>query len=677
MSEAPIWSPSPVRVASTNLRRFEAFAGFAPPEDPGADTYERLWRWSVEHPEEFWAALWRFTGVVAEPREGGDPWEAVLVGGDRMAPPDPLRGPRWFTGTRLNFAENLLRYRDGHPALVSWNELGRRDALSYAELARATARVARGLRQAGVGPGDRVVGWLPNVPETVIAMLATTSIGAIWSSCSPDFGVQGVVDRFGQIGPKVFFCADGYRYAGRTIDCLGRAEAILAQLPGVREVVVVPHLVASPIASAIVGLEGRRRGARWWPDFLGPDDDPPLEFARLPFDHPVCIMYSSGTTGLPKCLVHGAGGTLLQHLKELVLHTDVRRGDRVFYFTTCGWMMWNWLVSTLATGAAVLLYDGAPLAPEADVLWDMADSERVSVFGTSARYIALMEKQGLSPARSHRLPALRTILSTGSPLSPAGFDYVYRDVKSDVQLASISGGTDIISCFALGNPLGPVWRGELQARGLGMAVDVFDEAGRSVRSQPGDLVCTRPFPSMPVAFWNDDGGRKYRAAYFERFEGAWTHGDWAELTEHGGLVIHGRSDATLNPGGVRIGTAELYREVERLPEVLESVAVGQEVTTGGEADVRIILFVRMRPGQELDDATRERLRQAIRSNLSPHHVPRLILEVPDIPRTVSGKISEVAVRETIHGRPVRNVEALANPEALEHYKSLEALHAGV
>ncbi|HJS46649.1 MAG TPA: acetoacetate--CoA ligase, partial [Gemmatimonadales bacterium] len=533
---------------------------------------------------------------------------------------------------------------------------------------RLVARAARGLRAAGVGPGSRVAGWLPNVPEAVVAMLATASLGATWSSTSPDFGVQGVLDRFGQFEPSVLLCADGYRYAGKAIDCLGRAEAIVASLPTLREVVVVPSLVASPIASAIVGLGRPGRGARWWPDFLGPDDAPLLEFARLPFDHPLYVMYSSGTTGLPKCLVHGAGGTLLQHLKELALHADLGPEDRIFYFTTCGWMMWNWMVSSLAVGATVVLYDGAPLAPEPGILWDLAERERLTVFGTSAKYLALAEKQGLRPAETHRLPALRTILSTGSPLAPAGFDYVYRDVKHDVQLASISGGTDLISCFALGQPFGPVRRGELQARGLGMAVEIFDEAGESVVGQPGDLVCTRPFPSMPVAFGADPGGGRYRAAYFERFPGVWTHGDWAELTPEGGLVIYGRSDATLNPGGVRIGTAELYREVERLPEVLESVAVGQEVEDEGEADVRIVLFVRLRPGPALDDALRDRIRSAIRRALSAHHVPRAIVEVPDIPRTLSGKISEIAVREALHGRPVRNLDALANPEALEHFR---------
>jgi acetoacetyl-CoA synthetase len=508
------------------------------------------------------------------------------------------------------------------------------------------------------------------VPETVIAMLAAASLGAVWSSCSPDFGVQGVLDRFGQFEPSVLICADGYRYGGKSIDCLDRAEAIVAALPGVRLVVVVPLLVGSPLASAIVGLGGGRRVARWWPDFLGPDNGPPLEFARLPFDHPLYVMYSSGTTGLPKCLVHGAGGTLLQHLKELVLHTDLGPEDRIFYFTTCGWMMWNWMVSGLAAGATVVLYDGAPLAPKPDGLWDMAQAERLTVFGTSAKYLALAEKQGVRPAHTHRLPALRTILSTGSPLAPAGYEYVHRDVKADVQLASISGGTDIISCFALGNPLGPVRAGELQVRGLGMAVDVLDEAGRSLRGRPGDLVCTRPFPSMPVRFGNDPDGDRYRAAYFDRFPGVWTHGDWAEITPDGGLIIHGRSDATLNPGGVRIGTAEIYREVERLPEVLESVAVGQEVVADGEPDVRIVLFVRMRPGHRLDDDLRDRIRRGLREALTPHHVPRVIAEVPDIPRTVSGKISEIAVREVLHGRPVKNTEALANPEALEYFRGV-------
>jgi len=638
--------------------------------------FQSLYRWSVDRPDAFWPEVWDFCGVV------GEPWDEVVVGLDRMAPPDPALGPRWFIGARLNFTENLLRFSDDREALVFWNEQGRQRALTYRELGDAVAAVAQALREHGIRTGDRVAGFLPNLPETVIAMLATASLGAIWSSCSPDFGANGVLDRFGQIEPRVLFCADGYRYAGKEIDSLARVREVVERISAIERVVVVPYLSEEPELAGIRGaalwgewVKGGRSVGRSGGQLDGeagasrstarPSDRPT---ARLPFDHPLCIMYRSGTTGLPKCMVHGAGGTLLQHLKELVLHTDLTRDDRIFYFTTCGWMMWNWLVSGLAVGATVVLFDGAPMALP-NSLWDMAERERVTVFGTSAKYLALAEKEGLRPARTHDLSSLRAILSTGSPLAPSGFDYVYRDIKTDVHLASISGGTDIISCFALGNPIAPVWRGELQTRGLGMAVEVFDGHGNPVRDRDGELVCSRPFPSMPVAFWNDPDGAKYRAAYFDHFPGVWRHGDWARLTEHDGLVITGRSDATLNPGGVRIGTAEIYRQVEQLPEVLESLVVGQE----WEGDVRIVLFVRLRPGAELDQALEERIRRRIREHASPHHVPRRIVAVADIPRTISGKITELAVREVIHGRPVSNTEALANPASLDLFRGLPQL----
>jgi acetoacetyl-CoA synthetase len=619
--------------------------------------FATLYRWSVERPEAFWPEVWKFCGVVAEERQGKEPWDEVVVGLDRMAPPDPELGPRWFGGARLNFAENLLRHRDEREALVFWNERGRGKALTYRELASRVGEAAAALERHGIGPGDRVAGFLPNLPEAVIAMLAAASLGAIWTSCSPDFGANGVLDRFGQIRPRILFCADGYLYGGKTIDSLARVRDVLQRLPGIERVIVVPYLADRPDLSGIAG-------GVLWADWLR-HDVVAAQPRRFPFDHPLYIMYSSGTTGLPKCMVHGAGGTLLQHLKELVLHTDLTRDDRIFYFTTCGWMMWNWLVSGLAVGATVVLFDGAPLSPPT-VLWEMAERERITVFGTSAKYLTLAEKEGLRPGRSHDLAALRAILSTGSPLAPSGFDYVYREIKPDLHLASISGGTDIISCFALGNPTGPVWPGELQTRGLGMAVEVFDEGGRPVRGRDGELVCTRPFPSMPVSFWNDPDGAKYRAAYFEHYPGVWRHGDWARLTDHDGLVISGRSDATLNPGGVRIGTAEIYRQVELLPEVMESLVVGQE----WEGDVRIVLFVRLRADLELDDALRHRIRKRIREHASPHHVPRRIVQVADIPRTISGKITELAVREMIHGRPVTNKEALANPAALELFRGI-------
>ena len=682
---APLWTPTPERAAATNLARFAAAAraaGYAPPAAAAAVDFPSLYEWSIAHPEQFWPAVWEFCGVIADRSSDGAAWTEVVRGIDRMAPPDPNAGPRWFLGARLNFAENLLRYRDDREALVGRNERGRGRTLTYAELGNEVAEVAAALRACGVGVGDRVAGFIPNIPEAVVAMLATATLGAVWSSCSPDFGVKGVVDRFGQIEPKVLFCADGYRYAGKEIDSLGRVADIVGHIRGITHVVVVSYIGQRPAAHGQKTAPGPRFTD--WDAFRqstaadsrsaagrGPLAESPA--TRLPFDHPLYIMYSSGTTGLPKCMVHGAGGTLLQHLKELVLHTDLRREDRIFYFTTCGWMMWNWLVSSLAVGASVVLYDGAPMAPTNAGLWDMAEEERVTVFGTSAKYLALAEKQELEPGRTHDLRALRAILSTGSPLAPPSFDYVYEKIKADVQLSSISGGTDIISCFALGNPAGPVWRGELQARGLGLAVDVFDDGGRPVRDEPGELVCTMPFPSMPIAFWNDPDGAKYRGAYFDHYPGVWRHGDWAQLTDHGGLIITGRSDATLNPGGVRIGTAEIYRQVEQLPEVIESLVTGQDVGEGGAVDTRVVLFVRLRPNESLDGALRDRIRRQIREGASPHHVPQVIVQVADIPRTISGKITELAVRDVIHGRPVKNTDAMANPEALELFRDLPEL----
>jgi acetoacetyl-CoA synthetase len=546
---------------------------------------------------------------------------------------------------------------------VAWNEHGAGQRLSFAELAVRVGQCAAALRALGVTTGDRVVGWTPNLPETVVVMLAAASLGATWSSCSPDFGTKGVLDRFGQIAPTVLLAADGYWYAGKTIDCRPRLAEIVASLPSLRATWVVPYVSPAPDLAAIPG-------ARVFTEVLADYEsvrEP--QFTRLPFDHPLYILYSSGTTGLPKCMVHGAGGTLLQHWKELALHTDLGPGDALFYFTTCGWMMWNWLVSGLAVGATVVLYDGAPLAPDPAILWRMASAERVSVFGTSAKYLAMLEKEGVRPRELVDVAPLRAICSTGSPLAAHSYDFVYRDIKADVRLSSISGGTDIVSCFALGDPTGPVYRGELQMRGLGMAVDVFGEHGQPVRGEPGELVCTKPFPSMPVAFWNDPTGALYRAAYFEHTPGVWRHGDWAELTPHDGLIIHGRSDATLNPGGVRIGTAEIYRQVEQIPEVLESLVVEQTVGEAAGTDSRVVLFVRLRPEVVLDEALQRTIRTRIREQTSPHHVPKVIVAVPDIPRTISGKITELAVREVIQGRPVKNLDALANPEALAHFRN--------
>jgi acetoacetyl-CoA synthetase len=660
----PLWTPTAERVQRANLTAFiKHIQQKIPAGSQGAGDFAGLYRWSVEHPEAFWPEVWRFCGVIADERPARNPWDEVVIGLERMAPPDPELGPRWFPGARLNFAENLLRYADDRPAIVFWNEWGRQREVSYRELGQAVARLTAALGREGIGAGDRVAGFMPNLPETIIAMLGATSLGAIWSSCSPDFGANGVLDRFGQIRPRVLFSADGYRYAGKEIDSLARVREVRERIPEIERVVVVPYLREQPNISRITS-------AVLWNEWLEPSYRrtavPP--YRRLPFDHPVYILYSSGTTGLPKCMVHGAGGTLLQHLKELVLHTDLTRDDRVFYFTTCGWMMWNWLVSSLAVGATMILYDGAPLVPPR-ILWDMAAQEKVTVFGTSAKYLALAQKEGLEPGRTHDLSRLRTILSTGSPLAGHSYDYVYTHIKQDVHLASISGGTDIVSCFALGNPIAPVWRGELQTRGLGMSVEVYDPDGLPVRGVDGELVCTRPFPSMPIEFWADPGGTKYRSAYFDYYPGVWRHGDWARITDHDGLVILGRSDATLNPGGVRIGTAEIYRQVEQLPEVVESLVVGQE----WEGDVRIVLFVRLRDGLLLDDELARRISHRIRDYASPHHVPRKVLQINDIPRTISGKITELAVREVIHGRPVLNQEALANPQALEQFRDLAAL----
>jgi acetoacetyl-CoA synthetase len=645
----PLWQPDAERVSRSQLTAFARTLE----RDRGAPFADQaaLHRFSVEEPAAFWGAVWDFCGVIGERGPG-----ETLVDGQRMP------GARWFPEARLNFAENLLRRRDDAPALVFHGESGARRSASFAELHDRVSRLAAALRAWGVGPGDRVAGYLPNLPEAVVAMLATTSLGAIWSSCSPDFGVRGVVDRFGQIGPKVLFTADGYFYAGKRHDCLEKAAAVRAELPGLERTVVVPYAEAEPDLSALPG-------AVLLEEALAPHSAGEIAFERLPFDHPLYVLYSSGTTGAPKCIVHGAGGTLLQHLKEHRLHTDVRRGDRLFYFTTCGWMMWNWLVSGLASEACLVLYDGSPSHPRPEVLFDLAQGERVQVFGTSAKYLDAAAKAGLAPAESHDLSALRTILSTGSPLVPEGFDYVYQRVKFDVQLASISGGTDIVSCFVLGSPWLPVHRGEIQCRGLGMAVDVYDDAGRPLPEGKGELVCTRPFPSMPIGFWADPDGTRYRAAYFERFPGIWCHGDFAEITEHGGFVIHGRSDAVLNPGGVRIGTAEIYRQVERIDEVLEGLVIGQD----WEGDVRIVLFVRLRESVALDEELERRIRTRIRSGASPRHVPARIVQVADIPRTRSGKIVELAVRDVVHGRPVRNREALANPEALEHFADRDEL----
>jgi acetoacetyl-CoA synthetase len=645
----PVWEPGQERIERANINRFIRFVR----EQTGNEDIRRygpLYDFSVRHPKKFWKFVWEFCGI----RATGD-FDEVLVDGDKMP------GATWFPNVRLNFAQNLLRFKDDRVALVARNEWDHKREFTYAQLHEEVGKLAHALREAGVGVGDRVAGFLPNIPEAVIAMLATASLGAVWSSCSPDFGTQGVVDRFGQIEPKVLFTADAYGYGGKKFDCLAKIRDVLGKIPNVGKVVVIPY------SGDKYDLKGIRNAVSW-PDFLGTQERA-IEFVPTTFDHPLYIMYSSGTTGVPKCIVHGAGGTLIQHLKELVLHTDLKREDKIVYYTTCGWMMWNWLVSSLAVGATVVLYDGSPFHPDGNVLWDLVDEVGVSILGTSAKWISAIEKAGIKPRESHKLTTLKTILSTGSPLADESFDFVYRDVKDRVMLSSISGGTDIVSCFALGCPLLPVYRGELQCRGLGLKVEIFNENGESVREEKGELVCTAPFPSMPVGFWNDPTGEKYHNAYFSKFPNIWAHGDHAMLTEHEGIVIVGRSDAVLNPGGVRIGTAEIYRQVEQLPEVVESIAVGQD----WDNDVRVILFVRLREGHKLDDALTGRIKKQIRDNTTPRHVPAIVLEVSDIPRTISGKIVELAVREVIHGRPVKNTDALANPAALDQFKDRSEL----
>ena len=645
----PLWTPSAERLERARLGRFMAEVRATWGVD--AADYGALHAWSIAEPAQFWRSMWDFAGII-----GDGPGARVVVDGDRMP------GARWFPDARLNYAENLLRRRDEADALVFWGEDRVRRRLGFAELHDKVSRMAQALAARGVSQGDRVAGYLPNMPETIVSALAAASLGAVWSSCSSDFGTRGVLDRFGQIAPKVLIAADGYFYGGKTFDRRPQIREILAELPTVEHVIVVAYAEESPALDGI-------GNASLYGAALDQQPGGPIDFVRVPFDHPLVIMFSSGTTGAPKCIVHGTGGTLLQHTKEHALQSDIGRGDRVFYATTCGWMMWNWLVSGLASEATLLLYDGSPFHPDGNVLFDYADAEAMTLFGTSAKYLDAAAKARIEPKRTHDLGALRTMTSTGSPLAPEGFEYVYRAIKDDLHLASISGGTDIISCFALGNPMGPVRRGELQAFGLGMAVDVFDDAGRPVRGEPGELVCTQPFPSMPVSFWNDPDGAKYHGAYFDRFPGIWCHGDWVTRTEHDGLVIHGRSDAVLNPGGVRIGTAEIYRQVEQCDEVLEAICIGQD----WEGDQRIVLFVRLREGIALDDALVDTIKRRIRRECTPRHVPAKVIQIADIPRTRSGKITELAVRDVIHGRAIKNREALANPEALALFENLPAL----
>ena len=638
----PLWRPSETRIENANITRL--IQSINQQQNFSFQSYADMHEYSITYPQQFWSELWNFASVI------GEKGEEVLI------KPDKMPGAKWFPQARLNYAENLLRLRNENPAIIFCGEDKVKLSYSWNELYDTVSRCVQALRACGVGKGDRVAAYMPNMPQTIIFMLAASSIGAVWSSCSPDFGVQGVIDRFGQIEPKVLLAVDGYFYNGKRFSTHDKLTEIVGRLPSVEKTVVVPYIDDSTAAEI--------NGAVLLDEFIEPYAAAHIDFERLPFDHPLFIMFSSGTTGAPKCIVHSAGGTLLQHLKEHQLQTDVKPGDRLFYFTTCGWMMWNWLVSGLASEATLLLFDGSPFYPSGQALFEFAEAEKMTVFGTSAKYIDALIKHKIEPAENYNLESLKALLSTGSPLSPQGFRYVYEKIKTDICLSSISGGTDIISCFALGAPVLPVYQGELQCIGLGMDVKVLDDDGNECpRGEKGELACVSPFPSMPVGFWNDESGQKYHDAYFAKVDNVWCHGDYVEMTQRGGMIIYGRSDAVLNPGGVRIGTAEIYRQVEKLDEIIESIVIGQRWNN----DVRVVLFVKLRESVELTDELKAKIRSTIKQNTTPRHVPGKILEVDDIPRTKSGKIVELAVRNVVHGEPVKNKEALANPEALEYF----------
>jgi len=643
-----LWEPTEENIKNANMTRFMEFVNQR--HGKNFKDYEGLYNWSIENIPEFWGDMWEFGEIVHS------------QGFDRVVDDlDKMPGSKWFPGARMNFAENLLRYRDDRPAIIFKGEARVDRTITYSQLFDQVARLTKALRDMVIQKGDRVAGFMPNMPESIIAMLAATSIGAIWSSCSPDFGIKGVLDRFGQIQPRVLFTADGYLYKDKEFDSLERIGQIISELPSVEKIVVVPYARQDPDISLLPN-------AIMLEDFTSHEQNLDIQFEQLPFDHPVYIMYSSGTTGVPKCIVHGAGGTLIQHLKELILHTDLSREDKIFYYTTCGWMMWNWLVSSLAVGATILLYDGNPFYPDAYSLFNFAKEKEMTVFGTSAKYIASIEGAGVKLGEGD-IPNVRAILSTGSPLSIENFEYIYRDVKKDIVLSSIAGGTDIISCFALGNPILPVYAGELQCSGLGMAVAAYDDDGDPIVEKQGELVCTRPFPSMPIYFWNDPEDRKYREAYFETYPNVWHHGDYILVTSRGGVIMYGRSDATLNPGGVRIGTAEIYRVVENIPEIEDSLVVGQD----WDNDVRVILFLKMKEGQEMTEELVNMVKKTIRSSTTPRHVPAKVIQIADIPYTINGKKVELAVRKAIHGQEVKNKDALGNPEAVDLYRDLEEL----
>ena len=646
-----LWSPSEERVKNSNMYRFMTFVNER--EGQAFTDYEQLYAWSVNQIPEFWAAVWDFVGIIASRH-----YDRVVDDIKKMP------GAKWFPGARLNFAENLLRFRDNSVALIFKGEDRPSIRITYAELYDRVARLAKSLKACGVGPGDRVAGFLPNMPEAVTAMLAATSIGAVWSSCSPDFGIKGVLDRFGQIKPKVLFTANGYFFKGKNLDSISRVAEILKDLPSIEKVIVVPYTENEPDISAIPK-------AVHYGEFLAKESGLKIQFEQLPFEHPLYIMFTSGTTGLPKCMVQSAGGILIHHMKELMLHTNLSREDTIFYFTTCGWMMWNWLISSLSLGAKLFLFDGNPFHPHPGALWRAAQDEGITIFGTSAGYISALMNEGVRPGKEYDLSALKALLSTGSPLSEEGFEFIYREVKSDLQLASISGGSDINGCFALGNPMGPVYSGELQCRGLGMKVEAFDENGKPVLNQQGELVCTAPSPSMPIYFWDDPAMKKYRDAYFSVYPNIWRHGDFIEINDRGGVVIYGRSDATLNPGGVRIGTADIYCHVENIPEIQDSLVVGQD----WKDDVRVILFVQMAEGYALTEELKERIKKTIRANASPRHVPHKIIAVPDIPYTLNMKKVELAVKKVIQGQAVLNRDSLRNPEILDFYAHINELKA--
>ena len=644
-----LWEPTKEQIQQSNMYRFMTFINEN--DKQNFTEYAPLYEWSIENIAEFWAAFWEFADIIHS-----QPYDEVIDDVTKMP------GAKWFTGARLNFAENLLRYRDDRVALIFKGEDQPSIRMTYAQLYDEVARLARSLKALGIEPGDRVVGFMPNMPESIIAMLAATSMGATWSSCSPDFGIKGVLDRFGQIKPRVLFTANGYSFKGKKLDSLERISDIPKELPSIEKVVVVPYTEQKADIRTITN-------AVHYQDFRSSESGLEIEFEQLPFGHPLYIMYSSGTTGLPKCMVQSAGGILVHQLKEHILHTNLRREDTLFYFTTCGWMMWNWLTCALGVGATLVLFDGNPFHPHPGALWEMAQDEKITVFGTSAGYIAALQNAGVKPGRTYDLKPLRAILSTGSPLSIEGFEFIYDEVKNDVQLASISGGTDLNGCFALGNPMLPVYAGELQCRGLAMDVRAFDELGNELIDEQGELVCCKPFPSMPIYFWDDPDGKKYHNAYFDVYPNVWRHGDFVTVTRRGGVVMLGRSDATLNPGGVRIGTAEIYRQLEQMEEIDDSVVVGQD----WKNDIRVILFVKLADGIELTDELKNKIKQTIRTNASPRHVPAKILSVPDVPYTLNMKKVELAVKKVIQGQEVLNKDALSNPQVLDHYANIEEL----